>query len=91
MATESPLPLLLLALIPGGFPEMSLIALGMGFDPAFVVTHHGVRVLLVVTFALPIYAYLARIGWFERHWPKATATRLTRPKAEDQSSSTGSG
>ena len=68
-ATGSPLALLLLALIPGGFPEMSLIALGMGFDPAFVVTHHGFRVLLVVTFALPLYSWLARSGWFERHWP----------------------
>jgi len=70
MATGHPLALLLLALIPGGFPEMSLIALSMGFDPAFVVTHHGVRVLLVVTFALPIYMWLVRLGWFERHWLK---------------------
>ena len=87
IATESPLPLLLLALIPGGFPEMSLIALGMGFDPAFVVTHHGVRVLLVVAFALPIYSFLARSGWFERRWPKVPAD----PKAEDQPSSSASG
>jgi len=73
-ATGFPLALLLLALIPGGFPEMSLIALSMGFDPAFVVTHHGVRVLLVVTFTLPIYLWLERRGWFQRHWfssPKA--------------------
>ena len=70
VATGNPLALLLLALIPGGFPEMSLIALGMGFDPAFVVTHHGVRVLLVVTFALPVYMMLERTGWFRRHWPR---------------------
>jgi hypothetical protein len=67
--TGSPLALFLLALIPGGFPEMSLIALGMGLDPAFVVTHHGVRVLLIVAFALPIYLWLEKSGWFARHWP----------------------
>jgi membrane AbrB-like protein len=67
--TGYPLTLVLLALIPGGFPEMSLIALGMGLDPAFVVTHHGVRVLLVVTFALPIFTLLDRKGWFKRLWP----------------------
>ena len=67
-ATGFPFVLLLLALIPGGFPEMSLIALSLGFDPAFVVTHHGVRVLLVVAFALPVYLWLDRRGWFDRHW-----------------------
>lgn len=55
-------PLLLLAFIPGGFTEMSLIALGMGVDPAFVVTHHSVRVFLVVTIALPVYLWLDRRG-----------------------------
>jgi membrane AbrB-like protein len=91
IATGSPLPLLLLALIPGGFPEMSLIALGMGFDPAFVVTHHGVRVLLVVAFALPIYTYLARTGWFERHWPITPSATPSAAPTEDQSSSIESG
>ncbi len=67
--TGNPLVLLLLALIPGGFPEMSLIALGMGMDPAFVVTHHGLRVFLVVTLTLPIFSWLSRSGWFRRHWP----------------------
>ncbi len=67
--TGYPLALLLLALIPGGFPEMSLIALAMGMDPAFVVTHHSVRVLLIVTFTLPIFMWLSRKGWFARYWP----------------------
>ncbi|MDX1539921.1 MAG: AbrB family transcriptional regulator, partial [Geminicoccaceae bacterium] len=57
-------PLLLLAFIPGGFTEMSLIALGMGVDPAFVVTHHTFRVFLVVTIALPVYLWLDRRGRF---------------------------
>ena len=61
--TGQPLALLLLAFIPGGFPEMSLIALGMGVDPAFVVTHHSLRVFLVVLIALPLFAWLQRRGW----------------------------
>ena len=61
--TELPLPLLLLALIPGGLVEMSLIAMGLGADPAFVVTHHAVRIFLVVLIALPLSAWLQRAGW----------------------------
>jgi uncharacterized protein len=60
--TGHSLPLLLLAFIPGGFTEMSLIALAMGVDPAFVVTHHSVRVFLVVLIALPAFAWLKRMG-----------------------------
>ena len=56
------LTLLLLAFIPGGLTEMSLIALAMGVDPAFVVTHHSVRVFLVVLIALPAFAWLQRAG-----------------------------
>lgn len=91
LVTGNPLALLLLALIPGGFPEMSLIALGMGFDPAFVVTHHGVRVLLVVAFALPVYSYLERSGWFERYWPKRKARDIAVGEPDGQPSSTASG
>lgn len=67
--TGHPMTLLLLALIPGGFPEMSLIALAMGMDPAFVVTHHGLRTLLIFAFTFPIFALLTRWGWFKRNWP----------------------
>lgn len=90
-ATGNPLALLLLALIPGGFPEMSLIALGMGFDPAFVVTHHGLRVLLVVTFALPVYSWFSRRGWFERHWPKTAGAAPAVSNVDDQPSVIESG
>jgi membrane AbrB-like protein len=62
LLTGYSLILLLLAFIPGGFTEMSLIALAMGVDPAFVVTHHSVRVFLVVLIALPAYAWLKRTG-----------------------------
>ena len=96
LVTGSPLALLLLALIPGGFPEMSLIALSMGFDPAFIVTHHGIRVLLVVALALPTYRFLDRVGWFQRHWPARAHQEITSktseaPIADDQSSSIAKG
>ena len=90
-ATGNPLALLLLALIPGGFPEMSLIALALGFDPAFVVTHHGVRVLLVVAFALPVYTWLARSGWFQQNWPKDSHADASAPLAQDHPQSIDSG
>ena len=60
--TGHSLALLLLAFIPGGFTEMCLIALAMGVDPAFVVTHHSARVFLVVLIALPAFAWLKRAG-----------------------------
>jgi hypothetical protein len=62
LLTGHSLALLLLAFIPGGFTEMSLIALAMGVDPAFVVTHHSVRVFLVVLIVLPAFAWLQRSG-----------------------------
>lgn len=44
---------LILALSPGGFAEMALAALSMGIDPAFVTTHHAMR-LFVIVFVTPI-------------------------------------
>jgi membrane AbrB-like protein len=73
LLTGHSLGLLLLAFMPGGFTEMSLIALAMGVDPAFVVTHHSVRVFLVVLMALPAYGWLDRSGWLRRG--EQTATR----------------
>lgn len=52
--------LLLLALVPGGVAEMSVIALALGIDPAFVATHHIVRIALVVTFAPFVFKLLDR-------------------------------
>jgi len=43
--------LLLLALVPGGVAEMSVIALALGIDPAFVATHHIVRIAIIVAAA----------------------------------------
>ena len=51
--TGFPFEALILALSPGGFAEMTLAALSMNIDPAFVTTHHGLR-LLVLVFIVPI-------------------------------------
>ncbi|MEZ5860940.1 MAG: AbrB family transcriptional regulator, partial [Geminicoccaceae bacterium] len=48
LATGTEPLLLLLALVPGGVAEMSVIALALGVDPAFVATHHIVRIAIVV-------------------------------------------
>ena len=45
----------LLALVPGGLPEMSLISIALGLDVAFVSLHHLFRIVLVLMF-LPILA-----------------------------------
>ena len=42
---------LMLAYAPGGLAEMSLIAIAIGTDAAFVATHHIVRIFLIVVFA----------------------------------------
>jgi hypothetical protein len=42
---------LMLAFSPGGLAEMSLIAIAIGADAAFVVTHHVVRIFMIVVFA----------------------------------------
>lgn len=46
---DIPFASILLAYAPGGVTEMSLVALALGLDVAFVATHHVVRILLIVT------------------------------------------
>lgn len=41
----------LFALVPGGLPEMSLMAISLDADPAFVSLHHLFRMVLILTFA----------------------------------------
>ena len=43
--------LVLLAFAPGGLTEMSLVALAMKAEVAFVALHHVVRIVLVIAFA----------------------------------------
>ncbi|MFO1038879.1 MAG: AbrB family transcriptional regulator [Geminicoccaceae bacterium] len=58
--TGQPFVALLLAFVPGGLAEMSLVALSLGIDPAFVASHHLLRIALVVAGATPIYAWWSR-------------------------------
>ena len=51
---------LMLAFSPGGMAEMSLIAIAIGADAAFVVTHHVVRIFMIVVFAPLAFKLMAR-------------------------------
>jgi membrane AbrB-like protein len=42
---------LVLAYAPGGFAEMSLVALALSLDAAFVASHHLIRIMFVITLA----------------------------------------
>jgi membrane AbrB-like protein len=58
--TGLPVPYLVLAYSPGGLAEMSLVALALSFDAAFVATHHIVRIILVVVLAPQVYRLTER-------------------------------
>jgi uncharacterized protein len=49
---------LLLAYSPGGLAEMSLVALSLGIEVAFVAAHHIIRVFIVMVGATPAFAVL---------------------------------
>ncbi len=49
--TGLPVVALVLAFSPGGLAEMSLIAIAIGADAAFVATHHVVRIFMIVVIA----------------------------------------
>ncbi|HZH51917.1 MAG TPA: AbrB family transcriptional regulator [Microvirga sp.] len=51
---------LLLAYSPGGLAEMSLVALSLGIEVAFVAAHHIIRVFLVMIGAAPVFALVRR-------------------------------
>ena len=53
------LPALVLAFSPGGLAEMSLIALALSMDAAFVATHHIIRIFIIVVFAPLAYRVLS--------------------------------
>ncbi len=59
-AVDLPTAALMLAYAPGGLAEMSLIALAIGADAAFVATHHIVRIFLIVVLAPLTFKVLAR-------------------------------
>ena len=53
---------IVLAYAPGGLAEMSLIALSLGIDTAFVATHHVLRIVLIVVGAPFVFARLRSPG-----------------------------
>lgn len=55
-----PLPQLVLAYSPGGLTEMSLIALALGIDPAFVALHHLLRMMSVIGVAPLVFRLFRR-------------------------------
>jgi membrane AbrB-like protein len=52
---HQPWPALFLAMTPGGFAEMSIIALAAGIEVAFVVTCHAFRTICIVLVAPFLY------------------------------------
>ena len=61
--TDASFTALWLAFAPGGLPEMALMSIALGVDPAFVSSHHLYRVLLLVILAPIFYTFL-------EHWVK---------------------
>ncbi len=59
--TGIPVVELVLAYAPGGLAEMSLVALALDVDAAFVSTHHLVRIILIVMLAAPAYKLIGRL------------------------------
>jgi uncharacterized protein len=55
-ATGEPFSALVLAYAPGGFAEMSLVALALGADSALVAAHHLFRIAFVVSLAPWLHA-----------------------------------
>ena len=58
--TGQPVSALILAFAPGGLAEMSLIALALAMDAAFVATHHIVRIFLIVVIAPTAFRWMRR-------------------------------
>ena len=61
-ATGLGFPALLLAFAPGGLAEMTLVALALGLDPAFVTAHHVLRIFLVVLVVPPAFKAVERLA-----------------------------
>ena len=53
---------IVLAYAPGGLAEMSLIALSLGIDVAFIATHHVIRIGLIVFAAPFVFRWFGRSG-----------------------------
>ncbi len=60
VATGLPMTALVLAYAPGGLAEMSLVALALSIDIAFVATHHAVRLLIVLAITPSTFRWMRR-------------------------------
>jgi len=58
--TGFPTSAVVLAFAPGGLAEMSLIALALHVDAAFVAGHHALRLCFVIMVASPLFRWLMR-------------------------------
>ncbi|HET8726194.1 MAG TPA: AbrB family transcriptional regulator [Alphaproteobacteria bacterium] len=56
------IPDLILAYAPGGLAEMSLVALALDVDAAFVSLHHIARIVIIVTFAPGAFLLARRLA-----------------------------
>ncbi|HEX2528770.1 MAG TPA: AbrB family transcriptional regulator [Geminicoccus sp.] len=63
LATGLPFAALLLAFIPGGLAETSLIAIVLAVDPAFVATHHVLRIAVIVLAVPWAWRIYRRLAW----------------------------
>ncbi|MCW5773480.1 MAG: AbrB family transcriptional regulator [Rhodospirillaceae bacterium] len=59
-ATDTSIQAVILAYSPGGLAEMSLVALALAIDSAFVATHHVVRIVMIVVVAPTLFRWLRR-------------------------------
>ncbi|MEQ5837707.1 AbrB family transcriptional regulator [Marinobacter sp. NFXS9] len=51
----------LLAYMPGGAPELSLVALSLGIEPAFVTSHHLLRLTVLILLMPVLLSFLKRL------------------------------
>ncbi|MEM7446130.1 MAG: AbrB family transcriptional regulator [Pseudomonadota bacterium] len=77
--TGLPLNALLLAYAPGGLAEMSLVALTLDVDAAFVATHHIMRIVLIVLFAPVIFKLYSIMTGIQRK-----SAKVTQPPTKDR-------
>lgn len=68
--TGIPFRVIWLAFAPGGLPEMTLISLSLNIDPAFVSTHHLMRVLFMVLAAPLLFKSLKSVFGIEGDTPR---------------------
>lgn len=72
----------MLAYSPGGLAEMSLVAMALHAEVAFVATHHLIRVVLVMVMAAPVFAMLKRLGFAREREPAGARTDARAGVAE---------